>query len=240
MIDEKTPRHRHRPETPPPGDTFGGRGLRHPRQRDRAELEAFATPGAGQPLGALARFDSLFRDAEATRPDRLAALREEMSRLEDRFSAVAPDERVPVAEWVESICRPWILARAPLRGRGLEPSWAVDFLLRLLGDFDRSGQVIESVDPGWRRPVRAPHDVAATARLAVAAGWISWSHLIVDPGLAAPALTLLGELLDRLDALAHGPRAAAFGPDDRGWVLSAIALERRLLRHWRREGGTVH
>lgn len=219
---------------------FGGRGVRHPRRRDRSELEAFARQGASEPLGTIDGFEDLVRDAEAMRPARLEVLRQEMARLEDEFRSLGADDRLSAAEWTEAICRPWVLARVPLRGRGLEPSWAVDFLLALLADFDRSGQVVTNVDPAWRRCVRESRDVAATARLALAAGWISWSHLIVDPALAGAALTLAGELLDRLDALAHGPGSAAFDAEDRGWTLAALALERRMLRHWRWQGGSVH
>lgn len=219
---------------------FGGRGVRRPRRRDRSELQAFAGRSAAEPFGAIDGFDDLVRDAEAMRPDRLSALRAEMAGLEDRFAALGPDERVSVAHWIESICRPWVLARVPLRGRGLEPSWEIDFLFALLSDFDRSDRVVTDVDPAWRRPARDARDVATTARLAVAAGWLAWSHLIVDPALAAASMAVLGELLDRLDGLAHGATSAGFSADDRGWTLAALALERRLLRHWHPRSGAVH
>jgi hypothetical protein len=161
-----------------------------------------------------------------------------MDRLQAQWNALDPADRASVAEWIESICSPWIEARVPLRGNGLDPFWACDFLLSLLSDFDASNQVIVSVDPGWHRPSRGTDDVRTTARLAVAAGWIAWSHLIVDPGLAESAVNVLGELLDRLDSLAHSD--ARFSAADRGWTLTAVALERRLLRHWHPQPGSVH
>ncbi len=217
---------------------FGGRGVRHLRLRDRSELENF-TRSAGQVAG-FDKLDALVRDADAMSPARLVELQDRMARLQHEWESLAADERVCVSEWVESICRPWIEARVPLRGNGLEPSWATDLLLTLLIDFDSSGQVIETVDAAWERPARASGNVSTTARLAVAAAWISWSHLIVDPGLSQAALTMLGDLLDRLETLSHDESGTRFETADRAWTRAAITLESRLLRHWQHGAGPVH
>ena len=81
--------------------------------------------------------------------------------------------------------------------------------------------------------------VATTARLAVAAGWLAWSHLIIDPATSGAILTLMGELLDRLDDLSC-THAAEFSPADRGWTLAGLALEERLLHHWHPDSGRAH
>ena len=221
----------------PAGD-FGGRGVRRVRIRDRHELEAFASAHHPELPVSLESVDDLVRDANTLRPENLNALRKNMDRLQSEWESLDEGDRASVAEWIQSICLPWLQARMPLRGNGLAPSWAGDFLLSLLSDFDSSGQVINSIDPEWQRPSRSSGDVETTARLAVAAGWIGWSHLIVDPGLALSAVNVLGELLDRLDGLAHSD--AAFSASDRGWTLTAVALERRLLRHWHPLTGGVH
>jgi hypothetical protein len=217
---------------------FGGRGVRRVRIRDRHELEAFANAGQPRTPVSLETVDDLVRDANTLRPENLNALRGEMDRLQSEWESLDEGDRASVSEWIESICLPWIKARVPLRGNGLEPSWAGGFLLSLLSDFDSSGQVVDSIDPGWQRPSRSAGDVETTARLAVAAGWLGWSHLIVDPRLALSAVNVLGELLDRLDRLTHSD--ASFSASDRGWTLTAIALERRLLRHWHPLTGGVH
>jgi hypothetical protein len=221
-----------------PARDFGGRGVRRVRVRDRHELEAFASANNPEPPVSLETVDDLVRDANTLRPENLNALRGEMDRLQSEWESLDEGDRASVAEWIQSICLPWLKARMPLRGNGLEPSWASDFLLSLLSDFDSSGQVVDSIDPGWERPSRSSGDIETTARLAVAAGWIGWSHLIVDPGLALSAVNVLGELLDRLDGLAHSD--ATFSASDRGWTLTAVALERRLLRHWHPLTGGVH
>lgn len=227
--------------TPNPAPTsFGGRGVRHLRLRDRGELEQFVARGPISSVPALEAIDLLVRDAHAMSPANLSGLRDRMARLQHEWESIQADERVEISGWIESICLPWIEARVPLRGNGLEPAWAADLLLALFADFDSSGQVIETVDPGWRRPTRGTANVGTTARLAVAAGWSSWSHLIVDPALAGSALTVLGDLLDRLDGLSHEKPGHHFSADDRAWTRAALALERRLLRHWHRGSGSVH
>jgi hypothetical protein len=212
--------------------------VRRVRLRDRQDLGALVQTGATEFPARLEDFEDLVRCADTLRPDKLDELRAEMDRLESAWDALAADDRVSMAEWIESICSPWLVARAPLRASGLEPSWSSDFLLALLTDFDAAGQVIVSVDRGWNRPSRKSADVATTSRLAVAAGWVAWSQLIVDPDLAESAVNVLGELVDRLDSLAHS--GAAFTAKDRGWTLAALALEERLLRHWLPGRGSVH
>lgn len=219
---------------------FGQRGVRHLRMRDRTDLEKFLESGQVAALPAFANLASLVRDAQAMSPDRMLALRDRMARLQHQWDSLGPDDRVQIANWVEMICLPWIEARVPLRGNGLEPGWAADLLLALFADFDSSGQVIETIDTGWTRPARLAGNVTTTTRLAVAAAWSSWSHLIVDPVLAGSALTLLGDLLDRLDLLSRQVSGDGFSPADRAWTRAALVLERRLLRHWHHGTSTVH
>lgn len=221
-----------------PSGEFGGRGVGRVRLRDRQDLDGFARNGVARFPAKLEDFEDLVRCADTLHPAKLDELRTEMDRLENEWRALADDDRVSVAEWIESICSPWLTARAPMRAGGLVPAWSGDFLLALLTDFDASGQVIDNIDRGWNRPSRSATDVATTSRLAVAAGWFAWSHLIVDPNLAESAVNVLGELLDRLDALAHS--GATFGAADRGWTLAALALEERLVRHWLPGRGSVH
>lgn len=238
MIKEATPTGMRRDMTSSPASEFGGRGVRRVRVRDRHELEEFASAGKPVLPVELDDIEDLVRDAKTLHPENLNSLRADMDRLQAEWESLESGDRASIAEWIESICSPWINARVPLRGNGLDPFWASDLLLSLLSDFDSSGQVIDSVDPAWHRPSRSTGNVVTTARLAVAAGWIAWSHLIVDPGLAESALNVLGELLDRLDKLTHAD--AVFSPADRGWTLTAVALERRLLRHWHPQPGSVH
>jgi hypothetical protein len=230
------------PRAPVPdstNDKFGGRGVRHPRRRDRSGLSAFANSGVTDPIAGLSHFDALVRDADAMHPEVLSSLADRMARLQHQWESLRPDDRACVADWVDSICRPWLEARVPLSGNGLEPSWAHEFLLSLLQEFDASGQLIESAGPSGQRPTLSSTSVATTSRLAVAAGWLSWSHLIVDPALSGATLTLMGELLDRLEDLAC-THPAGFSPVDRGWTLAGLALEQRLLRHWNPDLGIVH
>ncbi len=222
-----------------PTGRFGGRGVRHPRRRDRSELDGFAHSGAIEPIAEPTHFNALVRDADAMHPEILSALGDRMARLQHQWESFHPDDRVCIADWIDSICRPWIEARVPLRGNGLEPAWAHDFLFSLLQDFDTSGQLIESVDAAGQKPSRSATSIATTSRLAVAAGWLAWSHLIVDPAISGAALTLMGELLDRLDDLSC-TRAAEFSPADRGWTLAGLALEERLLCHWHPGADCAH
>ena len=233
MYNEATLEHsEHRPVFADlPTGQFGGRGLRHPRPRDRSQLDAFTRAGTVEPVAGIAHFHALVRDADAMHPEVISALRDRMARLQHRWESLQPDDQVCVADWIESICLPWVEVRVPLRGNGLEPTWAHDFLLSLLRDFDASGQLIEFVDAAGRKPTRSATSVTTITRLAGAAGWLAWSHLIVDPAMSAATLTLMSELLDRLDRLS-GSRAAGFSPADRGWTLAGLALEERLLRHW--------
>jgi hypothetical protein len=217
---------------------FGGRGVRHVRLRNRDDLRRFAQTGPTEFPTLVDSFARLVRDADTLHPRKLAELRTAMDLIEERWHALADDDRASVAEWIESICTPWLVARAPLRANGLSPSWSSQFLLALLSDYDASGQVIRTVDRAWERPSRSASDVATTARLAVAAGWMAWSHLIVDPRLAESSLNVLGEVLDRLDSLAH--TGGTFSAADRGWTLAALTLEERLLRHWLPGRGSVH
>ena len=230
------------PRAPVPDSTtsrFAGRGVRHPRRRNRSGLDAFARNGTIEPIADVAHFDYLVRDADAMHPEILSSLSDRMARLQHQWESLRPDDRACIADWIDSICRPWLEARVPLRGTGLEPDWAHDFLLSLLEEFDASGQLIESADPSGQKPTLSSTSVSTTARLAVAAGWLSWSHLIVDPALSEATLTLMGELLDRLEDLAC-TNPDGFGPADRGWTLAALALEERLLRHWNPDRGSVH
>lgn len=238
MIKERTHTGLRRELTGMPSGEFGGRGVRGVRLRDRQDLARFARGGKTDFPARLEDFEDLVRCADTLRPEKLDELRVAMDRLEDEWTALAQDDRVSTAEWVESICSPWLVARAPMRAGGLAPTWSTDFLLALLSDFDASGQVIDSVDRGWQRPSRKAADVSTSARLAVAAGWVAWSHLIVDPELAESAVNVLGELLDRLDSVSHS--TATFSPADRGWTLAALALEERLVRHWLPGRGSVH
>ena len=229
----------HAPFADSPADRFGGRGLRRPRRRDRNELHVFARDGAVEPLAGLAHFDTLVRDADAMHPEILNALDDRMARLQHQWESLQPDDRVCTADWIDSICRPWLEARVPLRGNGLEPTWAHDFLFSLLQDFDSSGQLIDSTDAAGQKPNCSATSISTTARLAVAAGWLAWSHLIVDSAVSGAALTLMGELLDRLEDLSC-THAAGFSPADRGWTLGGLALEQRLLRHWHPGPGCAH
>jgi hypothetical protein len=173
------------------------------------------------------------------RPEVLAGLRDRMDRLQAEFEELPADRRISVADWVESICRPWIEARVPMGGSRLGRAWAPDLLLFLMADYDASGQVMETSDPGFVNPRRTPSSVATTTRLAAAAGWIAWSHLIVDTALSGAALTVLGELDDRIQSMAD-QTPDPFSPADRGWALVALSLERRLLRHWVTDRLDVH
>jgi hypothetical protein len=222
-----------------PAGRFGSRGVRRPRRRNRNELDAFARNGAIEAVAELAHFDTLVRDADAMHPEILNALDDRMARLQHQWESLDPDDRVCTADWIDLICRPWLEARVPLRGNGLEPAWAHDFLFSLLQDFDTSGQLIESTDAAEEKPQRSATSIATTARLAVAAGWLAWSHLIVDPAVSGATLTLLSELLDRLDNLSC-THATGFTPADRGWTLAGLALEERLLRHWNPDLGRAH
>ena len=221
----------------PSGD-FGGRGVRRMRLRNRDDLRHFAQAGPTEFPTSIDAFAHLVRDADTLHPRKLAELRGAMDQIEQRWQALADDDRASVAEWIESICTPWLVARAPLRANGLSPSWSSQFLLALLSDYDASGQAIRTVDRAWERPSRSASDFTTTSRLAVAAGWMAWSHLIVDPRLAESSLNVLSELLDRLDSLSHS--GATFSAADRGWTLAALTLEERLLRHWLPGRGSIH
>jgi len=238
MIKERTLRGIRRDANGAPAGEFGGRGVRRVRLRDRNDVSSFARAGKATFPMPLEEFEDLVRCADTLHPEKLDDLRDEMDRLEEQWNELQSDDRASVAEWVESICTPWLVAKAPMRASGLGPSWSGDLLIALLTDFDASGQVIDTVDQAWNRPSRSAGDVATTARLAVAAGWVAWSHLIVDPELAESAVNVLSELVDRLDTLAHSE--ATFSTADRGWTLAALALEERLVRHWLPGRGSVH
>jgi hypothetical protein len=238
MIKERTVAGMRRDVTGMPPGEFGGRGVQRVRLRDRNHVMSFARDGKATFPTPLEEFEDLVRCANTMHPEKLDDLRKEMDRLEEQWNELQDDDRASVAEWVESVCTPWLVARAPLRAGGLGPSWSTDFLIALLTDFDASSQVIDTVDRAWNRPSRSVSDVATTSRLAVAAGWVAWSHLIVDPELAESAVNVLGELVDRLDSMAHS--GAAFTAADRGWTLAALALEERMVRHWLPGRGSVH
>ena len=210
----------------------GARALHcFPRSRDRLHRALASGPAPG--VEAFEGLDRLTRDANALRPEVLERLETEMDRLRlvwEVESAVRPTD---TAEILEDILVPFVRARVPLRPRAQGAAWAHDAVLRLIERFAVFGSVHASYDHDWRKHESHANEPGPTVRLALAAGWLGWSDLLVDPSTSLDHLDVLMKLVDTIDRGVHEGRwqLSAF---ERGAALAALELEARLLRQWRR------
>lgn len=201
----------------------------HSRDRLLATLRG-GRPG---PSGVFEGLDRLARDAHALRPEVLDRLEAEMDRLRMAWEVESVAQLTDTTEILEDILVPFLRARVPLRPRAQGTAWAHDVMLRLLERFDVYGCVYSSYDQDWRKGESRPNEPGSCVRLALAAGWLGWSDLLVDPVASLDHLNVLLKLDDLVDAGVHQGdwRLSAF---ERGAALAALELESRLLRHWRR------
>lgn len=211
---------------------FGGAALLSAFSRSRAHLQRTLGDGVVRSR-AFDGLDRLTRDAEALRPEVQLRLEEEMDRLRIAWEVESAAQPTDTTEILDDILLPYLRARVPLRPRALGPTWAHEVLLRLLERFEVYGCVHATYDHDWRKEENRPNEPGVCVRLALAAGWLGWSDLLVDPAASLTHLNVLLKINDLVDAgLQHG-----------GWELTsfereaagaALELETRLLRHWQR------
>lgn len=212
---------------------FGGSTLLNAFAHSRDRLLATLRGGRPAPSGVFEGLDRLTRDAHALRPDVLDRLEDEMDRLRLAWEVESAAQLTETTEILEDILVPFLRARVPLRPRAQGTAWAHDVVLRLLERFDVYGCVHASYDQDWRKGESRPNEPGACVRLALAAGWLGWSDLLVDPAASLDHLNVLLKVDDLVDAGVHQGewQLSAF---ERDAALAALELESRLLRHWRR------
>lgn len=201
--------------------------------RTRDHLQAALHQGPRIGTNVFEGMDHLAREANALRPEVQNRLEEEMNRLRLAWEVESAAQPTDTAEILEDILMPYVRARVPLRPRAQGAAWAHDVLLRLLERFEVYGCVHASYDHDWRKDESSPNEPGVCVRLALAAGWLAWSDLLVDPPSSLAHLNVLLKLDDLVDAGLHhdGWKLTAFETDA---ALAALELESRLLRHWHR------
>jgi len=180
----------------------------------------------------LAGWSRLARDAASLRPSVLDELEHRMSVLRLAFDVEWAAQDVDVAELLDDLVLPFARSRVPFRPRAEATAWAHQKVLEILEQFQSTGVVHRQIDRDGRPTSDEPNPPAVIARVALAAGWIAWSELLVSPrttrsfmGLLTRALDVIEERMQRDD---WNPEAR-----DLDLALAALRLERRLLRHGR-------
>lgn len=185
-------------------------------------------------LGVFGGLERLARDARALRPEVQTRLEREMDAVRMAWEIEAAARPTETIDILDQILLPYVNARVPLRPRAEGPAWAHAALLRLLERFEQDGHAHTHYDHDWRPDSDEVDVPEVLVRLALAAGWLGWSELLVDPAASLAHLDLLVELNDRVDE--HQRRSERWATSlERDAAAAALELERRLLRHWRRE-----
>lgn len=182
--------------------------------------------------GPLARLRDLSRSADLLAPSAFSALSERLDQVRNTFEDVEREQPIDTLQLSEAVLVPHLEAGIPLRRHREGASWAREALERRLEHFEQSDVVRAAIDISGERH-RGPNDrVETLARLAVGAGWLGWSDLLVDGPSSRRQLQRLSRLLDRAERTLG---QAETDPDRQtlGWLLGALSLEKRLLRHWR-------
>jgi len=151
-------------------------------------------------------------------------------------SAVQPTDTV---EFLVDVVSPFVRARVPLRPRAEATAWAHRSLVRLLDRFADHGIVHTRYDHDWRPTGDETNPPSAVIHLAVAAAWLAWSDLLVDPAASATRQNTLARLIDHIDEGLH-LRRWTLEPGDADAALAVIAMERRLARHGRLTNRASH
>ena len=209
------------------------------RPRDRSDVERTLRSRHTRPCQESAHWDHLSRDAAATRPQAQDELESRMQALELAFeveSAVQPTDTV---EFLEDVVSPFVRARVPLRPRARATAWAHRSLVRLLGRFTEHGTVHARYDYDWRPADDEANAPSALIRLAVAAAWLAWSDLLVDPTTSRAHQNTLARLIDHIDEGLH-LRGWTVERHDADAALAAIAMEHRLARHGQLSNRATH
>lgn len=211
---------------------YGGEGYVRSRPRPRRHLlETLQNAGASLD-GDFARWNRLTRDAAALRPAVRDELETRIEALRLAFDVEWAAQDVDVAELLDDLVLPFVRSRVPLRPRAEATAWAHETILRVLERFDAFGVLYAHTDRDGRRTSDSPNPPAVIVRVALAAGWLAWSDVLVDRGTARTHLNVLIKAIDAIDAgmHRHGWKPTARELDV---ALAALVLERRLLRHGR-------
>lgn len=200
--------------------------------RRREDLVAGLQERGAKLTGDLAHWDHLTRDARALRP---AVLDELERRIEGMRLACDVEwalQDVDVAELLDDLVIPFIRARVPLRARAEATAWAHECVLGILDRFHVGGTVPERMDTEGRPATGVVNTPSTVVRVALAAGWLAWSHLLVDPRASRAHLMVSAKAIDVID---DGLSRKSWEPTARelDLALASVVLERRLLRHGR-------